>query len=235
MIEAEVKLFLGFVQDRARCPVNRQAGSPPYAGQASRRPVNRASCPVFGLKSRCRYADMSVRRRAFMFRRIHQWLSAAVGVFGFATAWAASGYLPQAGPLPLRFRVPLPHITEHAEVPVAPPLPAPIALPAPPMPPAPPEVFNAAPAKAVKPVAITNGPPLEYNARESFSEPLPGASADAVISPQMLIKYFTPPANASTNAPGAGVAAPMGFTPPPVPAPPATPPSSSKATYSTSP
>ena len=158
-----------------------------------------------------------------MFGRIHQLLPALVGFLGVATAWADTGYLPQTGPMPLRFRVPPPPVAEHVRAPVAPPPSAPIALPPPPMPPAPPVASNAAPANIVMPVVPTNGPALEFEAREPVIGPGPAAAPDGVISPQMLIKYFTTPAILGTNAAGMGVVAPVGFTPPPVTTPVTTP------------
>jgi hypothetical protein len=161
-----------------------------------------------------------------MFGRIHHLLAAAVGVvgvLGVTPAWAGAGYLPQAGPLALRFRVPPAPAAEHLNPPVAPPVPAPIALPPQPMASTPPETSNAASANMLKPVvALTNAPALEYNARE----PLTTAVTDSVISPQMLIKYFTASPKTAPNANGAGVVTPVGFTPPPVttPAPTPTPP-----------
>jgi hypothetical protein len=82
-------------------------------------------------------------------------------------------------------------------------------------------------------VAVTNGPPLEFNAREPVAGPTIIAP-DAVISPQMLIKYFTVPTSAATNAPIAAPVTPMGFTPPPV-TPSAPPPTPGKAAPSTAP
>jgi hypothetical protein len=168
-----------------------------------------------------------------MFGRIHQLLPAVMGILGAATAWADAGYLPQAGPMPLRFRVPPPPPAEHTDAPMPPLLPAPIVLPAPPMPSQPPESSNAPPSNTGKPVAVTNGPPLEFNAREPVAGPTIIAP-DAVISPQMLIKYFTVPTSAATNAPIAAPVTPMGFTPPPV-TPSAPPPTPGKAAPSTAP
>lgn len=170
-----------------------------------------------------------------MFGRIHQWLAAVVvvGILKVATAWADAGYLPQAGPLPFRFRIPPPPVAEHLNAPPAPPPPAPIALPTPPMPSAPPETTIATPARMVKPVAVavTNGPALEFEARE----PLTGPAPDGVISPQMLMQYFTPSSKTATNAASLGVVAPIGFTPPPVTAPAPPPPPSGKPKSSASP
>jgi hypothetical protein len=85
----------------------------------------------------------------------------------------------------------------------------------------------------VKPVAVavTNGPALEFEARE----PLTGPAPDGVISPQMLMQYFTPSSKTATNAASLGVVAPIGFTPPPVTAPAPPPPPSGKPKSSATP
>jgi hypothetical protein len=175
---------------------------------------------------------MRYRRRVFMFGRIHQLLPAVVGVLWVATAWADTGYLPLAGPLPLRFR----HLPPPVAKPVivAPPTNAPIALialPEPPMLYGPPAPTNAT---AVLPVTVTNAPALEFSAGESVVGPSTPA-ANAVVLPQMLIHFFTTSTNAATNATSVGVVTPIGFTPPPVLAPTLAPPASTRATYSTSP
>jgi len=172
-----------------------------------------------------------------MFGRIHQLLPAVVGFLGVATAWADAGYLPQAGPMALRFRVPPAPVAEHPHAPPAPtpPPPAPIALPSPSMLSAPPETTNAAPTMIFKPAPMTNAPALEFEAREPISGPGPTAAQDGVISPQMLIKYFTTPTNSSTNAAVRGVVSPIGFTPPPVTPPVPTPPTVSNGKPSTPP
>jgi hypothetical protein len=103
------------------------------------------------------------------------------------------------------------------------------------MPSAPPEATNAAPAKIEKPVAVTNGPALEFEAREPLTGPTPASPPNVVISPQMLIKYFTTPPPAATNAASVGAVTPVGFTPPPVTTPAPTTPASAKAAHSTSP
>jgi hypothetical protein len=80
--------------------------------------------------------------------------------------------------------------------------------------------------------AATNGPALEFNAREPATGAVPVIAPEPVISPQMLIKFFTAPTNAVTNAAAEGVKAPVGFTSPLLGAPPPAPPPSSKVTYS---
>jgi hypothetical protein len=189
---------------------------------------------------------MRIRKRVFMFGYIHQLLPAMTGVLGVATVWSDAGYLPRTGPLPLRFHVPPPAVVQVV-APVPPPFPppflppyfppVPISLPTPPMPPTPPDMSkttNAPPAS----VAVTNGPALEFDAREPVTAPTAATSPDAVVSPQMLLKFFTASTNASTNVAGnaasSGAGAPFGFTPPPMTLAP-TPPPTSKATYSTSP
>jgi hypothetical protein len=171
------------------------------------------------LKSRFRPADNPSSRREYMSGRIYQlFVAAVVGILGVATARAERGYLPQAGPLPLRFRLPpaVPH--QVAPTPLPSPPVAPILLPAPPMPPAPPETTNAAPAKPIQ--VPTNAPAVEFEAREPLAVSPSNAVPEGAISPQMLIKYFTSPTAAATNAPGIGAAPPViGFTPPAVPAP----------------
>jgi hypothetical protein len=148
--------------------------------------------------------------------------------------WSDAGYLPQAGPVPLRFRVLPPPVNDQVNAPVAPAPapPAPISLPSPPMPSALKQTTLVPPIQAV-----TNGPALEFNAGETAtgSVPVPVNAPEAVISPQMLIKFFTAPTNAVTNATAAGVEAPVGFTPPLVATPPPKPPASSPAPHSSPP
>jgi hypothetical protein len=79
------------------------------------------------------------------------------------------------------------------------------------------------------PAVVTNAPPVEYNARDFGNAAVP-VPPDAIVSPQMLIKYFT----LSTNGTGMSAAAPVGFTPPTV-AVPGTPPPSSRPAPSTPP
>jgi hypothetical protein len=172
-----------------------------------------------------------------MFGRINQLLPAVVvGVLGMASARADTGYLPQPGPLPLRFRIPPLPIAEHPGIPLppTPPPSAPIALPTPSMPSKLPETTNAPP-KTDKPEAVTNGPALIFEARELVTGPAPTSSTNAVISPQMLLQFFTTSTNAPAHAANAGVVTPIGFSPPPVATPAPTPPAPGKPTSSTSP
>jgi len=129
-------------------------------------------------------------------------------VWGDAANLRPTGYLAQAGPLQVRFRALPPPVSEENVEP-APAAPEPrISLPSPPMP--------AAPTNTAVVPPVTNGPALEFNARE----PVPGAApdnvAEPVISPQMLIKYFMTPTNAvsNTNASAPGANGPVGFTSP---------------------
>jgi hypothetical protein len=164
-----------------------------------------------------------------MFGRIHYLLWAAAGFLGGATVQADAGYLPQGGPIPLRFRVRLAPVAE----PVPPP--ASISLPPPPMPSKPPDPPIAPPAN----VAVTNWPALEYNARDpaAVTRPdiRPDIQPDRVVVPQMLLKYFTASPNIRTNAVATGAAAPFGFTPPATTTSAPTPPPTSKAASSTPP
>lgn len=150
-----------------------------------------------------------------MFTRILQWLPAVVVVLTIATASADSGFLPHAGPLPLRFRAPPPPAVEHAKPAVIAPVPATIALPAPTMPSAPPETNNV----TIKLAATTNAPAIEFVARDPDTTTPAVPVADKVISPQMLIQYFTTSTNAGVAPAGPGPRAPISFTPPPVTAP----------------
>jgi hypothetical protein len=168
-----------------------------------------------------------------MFGRIHQWLP-ALGFLGVASVWAEPGYLPQIGPMALRFRVPPQGVVDYPRA--LPPPPAPLILPAPTMPIAPPaETSNAAPTAIVMPVIPTNGPPLEFNAREPMNDFAPIAAPNGVVSPQMLIKYFTTQPNPGTNAPGTGATTPVGFNPPPVTLPTPAMPAPTKPTNPTKP
>jgi hypothetical protein len=185
---------------------------------------------VFTLNFPAKKADRRVRIRVFMFERFRHFLPAAAWLFWAATAWADRGYLPVAGPLPLRFRVLPPPVSDQASAPAAPAPPAPISPPLPPMPSVPKET---APVPPIQPV--TNGPTLEYNAREPVTGSAPVMAPDGLISPQMLIKYFTTPAKAATHATSAEAMAPVGFTPPMVATPGPTPPPANKGTNATAP
>jgi hypothetical protein len=153
-------------------------------------------------------------------RYLRHILPAAVGFFGVMVVWAGPGYLPQAGPVPLRFRVlppPQANLISHPD-------PSPVSLSAL-LPPVSaklpvPTVPTVPTAPALAPVLAANPPAVEYDVRDSGIIGTPALPPDGVISPQMLIKYFT----LSTNATGMSAAAPVGFTPPTVavPVPPTT-------------
>jgi hypothetical protein len=152
------------------------------------------------LKFQAQKADIPSRIRAIMFGQFRHLLLTAVWGLGLATAWGnasmnaaiapPTGYLPQAGPLPLRFRPLPPPISDQD---IMPPPPAPIILPSPPM-----------PSKEPTPApmsSVTNAPPLEFKAETAPVQP-PMTAPEQVVSPQMLIKYFMAPnaTNAVTNA-----------------------------------
>jgi hypothetical protein len=169
---------------------------------------------VLALKFKAKNADIRLRTRVFMFGRFRHFLPAAAWVLGVATVvadpgFADAGYLPSAGPVPLRFRVLPPPAKEGVNAPVAPAPPAAISLPSPPMPVGPKEPTNAPPIPALQ-----NGPPLEYNAREPVTSAMPATAPDAVVSPQMLMKYFTPGPNPATNEIPVGAQAPVDFNSP---------------------
>jgi hypothetical protein len=174
---------------------------------------------VFALKLRAEKADKRIRIRVFMFGRFRHFLPAAC-LLGAATLWADTGYLPLAGPVPLRFRVLPPPVVEPASPPVPP---APIELPVPPKP-----VESKEP-MVIPPIQpVTNGPPLEFNAREPAIGSAPVMAPDAAVSPQMLIKFFTGSPGAVTNSSNEKVMAPVGFTPPVTTPNPPAPPAPSK-------
>jgi hypothetical protein len=136
-------------------------------------------------------------------------LFAAVSVV--ATASSGPGWLPLVGPTPLRFSpAPRPCTNQFVfPVPVPAPEPAPVVSQADKAPPA-----SSAPELPAAILRANNGvaqPPVE------------SSPPDAVVSPQMLLKYFTPSTNSTA-------AAPLDFTPPKAAgAPP------SRATYETGP
>jgi hypothetical protein len=158
-----------------------------------------------------------------MFGCFRHILPAAIGFFGVVAAWAGAGYLPQVGPVPLRFRALPPPPTRQITEPLPPPAPPPAPVPAvsPKLP--------ALTAPVVVPVPVTNAPAVEYNARDFGAVAVP-VPPDAMVSPQMLIKYFT----LSTNGTGMSAVAPVGFTPPTV-AVPGTPPPPGRPAPSTPP
>jgi hypothetical protein len=155
-----------------------------------------------------------------MFGRLRHWaeVGAALPVLAFAVS-AGPGYLPVVGPAPLRFRADLPPAANVVKMPLPPPEPSPAApTSAATAPTASADLqTNAAPAAAPVLLTATNTPVT--------SEAAPGSS-EPRISPEMLLRFFTP----STNRPASGVIAPLDFAPPATAKPP-----SSTATYSVQP
>jgi hypothetical protein len=147
-----------------------------------------------------------------MFGRLRHAVIGAAGLFGLAAVVLAdSAYLPNVGPVPLRFRI-VPLLPTNI-----------VSLPAPyPLTAADTEADDADAADTADVVAI---PPLsgadgsKAVVMESSSEPPPGPppAFEPVISPQMLIPFFRP----STTATNLGTVAPVGFLPPSPSAPPA--------------
>jgi hypothetical protein len=163
-----------------------------------------------------------------MFGRFRHLVAATIGFLGVATGvCASSGYLPTVGPEPLRFRT-VPTPATNAPV---------FSTPAPPEPPSAPVSFlDLPPLGAVQPVTTEQAPaqPIAlpskpmisegYSAEAHSPDPepvVPAATPNAVISPEMLVKYFTQPAGTNSAAGGSGPS--VGFTPPaatPTPTPP---------------
>jgi hypothetical protein len=181
-----------------------------------------------------------------MMECIHQLLPAMAGVMGVATVWADGGYLPHAGPPALRFRDPPPPIVKQVDTasfppPFLPPFfppPTLVSLQRPPLPSRPPDAGKST-NDAILPGVATNGAALEFDAREPILDPGSPMSPESIVSPQMLLKYFTNSANASpsmaTNATSLRVVAPLGFNPPPVAPAAPTPLPPSKPAHSTPP
>lgn len=149
-----------------------------------------------------------------MFGFLRHRVAAAAG-FCCATAalWAGSGYLPSIGPAPLRFRSAPAAETNWAS------LPAPIL---PDQMPVEEEPTNDLPAIAPIPESIvtTAGPSAPATTENQQPSQASTPPANPIVSPQMLIKFFTP-GTATNNSvtPQQSV----GFRPPPpiaVPTPP---------------
>lgn len=179
-----------------------------------------------------------------MLGNINQLLPAMAGVLSVATVWADTGYLARTGPLPLRFRELPPPVARQVNAPFPPPFlpplfppPVMVSLPTPPMPATPPDTTQTT-NDPVLPGAVTNGAPLEFVAKQLVDDPASPTGPDGIVSPQMLLKYFTTSTNSSPkavrNPTTMGVIAPLGFTPPTETTLVPTPPPSSKGTYSTS-
>ena len=133
-------------------------------------------------------------------------------VFGSANP----GYLPVVGPAPVRFRAVFAPATNFAV------LPPPVIAESEPVLVKPDTLNPLNTTTNVQPPAAEEAPPanaLPYS-------PMENSAPGEVISPQMLLKYFTK----NTNHSGASLIGPMNFTPPQP-----TQPASSTATYSTSP
>jgi hypothetical protein len=156
----------------------------------------------------------SEKRGRFSSRRLI--FLVLIGSLSLAALAAASpGYLPCIGPASLRFRpVPAP-VTNQFVLPAPEPLPEPAAIAPKPEIPTPPAPVIVPP----EPAAVTN---------QVSSAPAGSPPPDEVVSPQMLLRYFSK----STNGTSSGIIAPMDFTPPKAVDPAS---SSSKATYSTGP
>jgi len=182
-----------------------------------------------------------------MFECIHQLLPAMAGVMGVATVWADGGYLPHAGPPALRFRDPPPPIVKQVNTASFPPPFLPPFFPPPtlvslerPLMPFRPSNSSKSTNDPVASGVATNGAALEFDAREPVLDPASPTGPDMIVSPQMLLKYFTTSTNASpslaSNATSLRVVAPLGFTPPPVATvAPTPPPPPSKPAHPTSP
>jgi len=165
-----------------------------------------------------------------MFGRVRQWVIfwaaltglaggvlAATGIGSDPTRIASRGYLPSVGPVPLRIRVPETPSTNLVHMPLPPVEPEPVITATPSE-----QIAAAKPAPPPRPAA----PSPNTNAPVQ-TEPLgTPPTADPLISPQMLLKYFSH----TTNGPASGVVAPMDFTPPA-----SARPVSGSATYSTGP
>jgi len=141
-----------------------------------------------------------------------------MGFLGVATVvCASSGYLPTVGPSPLRFRTAQ---TLATNAPAC-------STPAPPEPPSAPVSFLDLPQLGPVQPTATEQPPVQsvalpskpmisegYTAEAHSPAPQPisqGTTPEPVVSPEMLVKYFTQPAG--TNS-AAGSGPPVGFTPP---------------------
>ena len=155
-----------------------------------------------------------------MFGRMRH-LAVSTALFaGLGTVVLASpGYLPVVGPVLLRYRTPASPTVALVRMPLPPADVPPVEEPAP-------EPVAAKPAPAAAPAPAPAPMVLQATTPPSPAEPVAAATGEQMVSPQMLVRFF----NRSTNGGGAGIIAPMDFTPP---AP--TSPQSSTATYSSGP
>ena len=157
----------------------------------------------------------------------------ALGIFTSRHAFAGA-YLADVGPTPLRYQTPkspakiirLPPlateeepVSTNAAVSVSVPASAPPASPAPAV-----RLVSSSPGPRIvpPPTAATNvsnatetaGPATAANEQPADSQPDASSANDLLgITPQMVVEYFKP-AQSPTNAPGASVYVPVGFTPP---------------------
>ena len=139
-----------------------------------------------------------------------------LAVLSVATAASTGpGYLPRVGPAPLRFLAPPRVCTKRFVLPVPVPDPASVV----------PQIEKMPPLPRPASSALELPGPMPQAESGPAQPQMETAPADAVVSPQMLLRYFT-----QTNNSAASVIAPMEFTPPraAVPAP-------SKATFSIGP
>src|SRR5271157_5705040 len=107
------------------------------------------------------------------------------------------GWLPLVGPAPLRFSPALRPFTNRVvlPVPVPAPEPAPVAF----------QAQKAPPSRSLPPASSAPQPPAVIPAQP----PVESSPPDAVVAPQLFLKYFTK----STNS-AAPVSAPLDFNPP---------------------
>ncbi len=136
-----------------------------------------------------------------------------------AAASPGPGYLPVAGPAPLRFFAAHWPCTNRFVLTVPAPAPEPASVVS--------QAAKSAPPRPLTPASTALGPPAVIPQADGGKAPAPVESIppDGVVSPQMFLKYFTKPANSAAAAAG-----PLDFTPPKI-----APPNSSSATYSTGP
>ncbi len=142
-----------------------------------------------------------------MFGRLRHVVIAAAGFYGVAAAvWAGSAYLPNVGPIPLRFRA-LPLLSTNLAS-----LPAPLPPDSTKMEDNGIDAGEAPQAASIPPLAGPNANASHAEIMEVSSAPAPAAvpALEPVISPQMLIQFFHP----STNGAPAVMGAPVGFLPP---------------------
>lgn len=142
-----------------------------------------------------------------MFGRSFHRLLAVAGFFSVAAAvWAASGYLPKGGPMPLRFR----------QVPLLSTNPVSVVAPAPP-----PTQENMEEESEdedalpyIPPLATLNADGSPAAVVMEASSPVNRPPPDPVVSPQMFMQYFQASTNANTNSATGNAAESFGFQPP---------------------